>query len=111
VVLCWGRNDYGQRPTLALAPSSLSNADRGSAYSQTFSTSGGASPYAYAVVSGTLPPGVELGYFGTLSGTPTLAGTYNFVVRSTDNNYFAVEGSYSILVVDHIRLPLVMRNY
>lgn len=38
---------------------------------------------AYAVHSGSLPPGITLDTtFGGLSGTPTTVGTYNFVLRA-----------------------------
>lgn len=38
---------------------------------------------AYALHSGTLPPGITLDTtFGGLTGTPTTAGTYNFVLRA-----------------------------
>lgn len=37
----------------------------------------------WALDSGTLPPGLTLGLDGRLSGTPTAAGTYTFVIRAT----------------------------
>jgi alpha-tubulin suppressor-like RCC1 family protein len=40
-----------------------------------------ASTTGYSVLSGTLPPGVTLATDGTLSGTPSSVGTYNFTVR------------------------------
>jgi hypothetical protein len=39
----------------------------------------------YALSSGTLPTGMTLSTGGVLSGTPTTAGTYAFVVGSTDS--------------------------
>jgi hypothetical protein len=48
--------------------------------------SGGVQPYEWEVVAGTLPPGLELPKGeNTISGTPTLAGTYTFTVRVTDD--------------------------
>ncbi|WP_306591579.1 putative Ig domain-containing protein [Geothrix sp. 21YS21S-4] len=38
----------------------------------------------YAVTSGTLPPGVTLNADGTLTGTPTTPGVYNFTVTATN---------------------------
>lgn len=74
--------------TIAYAPASPPNGTRGVAYSQSLaSASGGAAPYTYAVVSGSLPPGLSLGATsGTLTGTPTTAGPYNFIVRATDSS-------------------------
>lgn len=42
----------------------------------------GVSPLAYtSILSGALPPGLTLNDDGTISGTPTQAGTFNFSVR------------------------------
>lgn len=57
---------------------------QGVAYSANVATTGGWSPYTYSVSSGSLPPGLSLGATGTLSGTPSAAGTYNFTVMVTD---------------------------
>jgi hypothetical protein len=51
--------------------------------------SGGASPYSFTLVSGTLPPGITLGSAGLLAGTPTTTGNYVFVVSVTDANGFS----------------------
>ena len=53
-------------------------------YSSTISASGGWAPRTFAVISGTLPPGLSMSSAGTLSGTSTTPGTYNFTVRCTD---------------------------
>ena len=73
-------------PTIALSPSSLSNATQNSAYSQTITAGGGTAPYVYAVTAGSLPSGMSLGSTGVLSGTPTVYGTFNFVVMATDSS-------------------------
>jgi hypothetical protein len=57
----------------------------GSAYSTTFTASGGQTPYTFAA-TGTVPPGLTLSSSGVLSGTPTTAGTDNFSVVATDAN-------------------------
>jgi len=72
-------------PTLTIAPATLPAGDIGTAYSQTLTTTGGTAPYTYALDSGALPAGLTLSNAGVLSGTPTAAGTFNFVVRSTDS--------------------------
>jgi len=57
----------------------------GTAYSDTLTASGGTGPYAWSVSAGTLPAGITLGSAtGTLSGTPTAAGTSTFTVKVTD---------------------------
>jgi hypothetical protein len=57
----------------------------GTAYSQSIVSSGGIPPYTYALRTGSLPPGVSLSSSGTVSGTPTVAGTYDFTVQMTDS--------------------------
>jgi Putative Ig domain len=56
------------------------------AYNAVLAVGGGTSPYHFSVSSGALPPGVSLNpTTGTLSGTPTTAGTYSFEVMVTDS--------------------------
>jgi hypothetical protein len=45
---------------------------------------GGAGTYTWSVSEGTLPAGVTLGSDGTLSGTPTVAGRFTFVISVKD---------------------------
>jgi uncharacterized repeat protein (TIGR01451 family) len=70
--------------TITVNPVALPGGFVGVAYSQTFTSSGGVSPYAYALYSGTLPPGLTLASNGLLSGTPTTLGGYTFEISSTD---------------------------
>jgi hypothetical protein len=61
----------------------------GQPYSKTFGGAGGcgpALPYQYTVISGALPPGLSLSFSGTISGTPTTAGSYSFYVNLSDQN-------------------------
>ena len=44
-------------PTIAVAPTTLPEATRNIAYSQTVTASGGIAPYTYAVTAGRFPPG------------------------------------------------------
>jgi hypothetical protein len=57
----------------------------GTAYSQTFTVSGGTTPFTWSVTSGSLPAGLTLSSSGVLSGTPTAAGTSNFIITATDS--------------------------
>jgi hypothetical protein len=71
----------------------------GSAYSQSFSTSGGTPPFTYAITAGALPAGLSLSSSGTLSGTPTAQGTANFTVTVTDSGGPAQTGSLACSVL------------
>jgi len=69
---------------ITLAPSTLPSGAVGAAYSQTITASGGTAPYTFTVTSGALPTGLTLSSSGTLSGTPTAAGSFTFTVLATD---------------------------
>ncbi|OLH46520.1 hemagglutinin [Xanthomonas oryzae pv. oryzae] len=84
--------------TIAVAPSTVPTATRGTAYSQTLTASGGTAAYTYAITSGALPAGITLASNGTLSGTATLEGTFNFTVQATDANSFTGTQAYSLTV-------------
>jgi hypothetical protein len=63
----------------------LADGTVGSAYNQSISASGGIAPRTFSVSAGSLPGGLALAAGGTLSGTPTASGTFNFTVRATDS--------------------------
>lgn len=74
-------------PTISVSPVSLTAATVASSYSQTISASGGTAPYTFSVTAGALPAGLSLnGSAGTLSGTPTAGGTFNFTISATDSS-------------------------
>ena len=58
----------------------------GSAFSQTFTQSGGIGATTFTLASGTLPSGLTLAANGVLSGTPTVTGTFPITVSVTDAN-------------------------
>ncbi|MGD7246808.1 putative Ig domain-containing protein [Ralstonia pseudosolanacearum] len=90
--------------TVSYAPASPAGGTVGTAYSQSVaSASGGTSPYTYALASGSLPPGLTLSTGGTLSGTPTSAGTFSFTVTATDSStgtgpFSATSGTLSLTI-------------
>ena len=73
-------------PTIAIAPATLPGATVSVAYSQLVAASGGIAPYSYALSAGVLPVGLSLNSTGTLSGTPTAGGTFNFTITATDSS-------------------------
>ncbi|MER8830136.1 putative Ig domain-containing protein [Mesorhizobium sp. M0938] len=85
-------------PTITVGPPSLPSATASNAYSQSVSATGGTAPYSFTVSAGALPPGVSLTSGGTLAGTPTTAGSFNFTVTATDANGFTGARAYALSV-------------
>ena len=64
-----------------------------------FSIPGGTAPFSYAVTQGMLPPGVMLSMNeARLTGAPTTAGTYDFVVTKTDFDDLVTSVSITFVV-------------
>lgn len=73
------------------------------AYTDTITASGGSeSGYTWDAVSGTIPPGLAITASGTpsttISGTPTTAGEYEFIIRVTDSSGNQDFQSYLIII-------------
>jgi len=81
-------------PLSMLSAFTMPQATVGTAYSASVGTaaqvSGGTPPYTYAIISGSLPAGLSMNSAGTVSGTPTTAGTSTFGVQVTDSSGTAV---------------------
>ncbi|WP_428851997.1 putative Ig domain-containing protein [Imbroritus primus] len=91
-------------PTITYTPTSPAGGTAGVAYSQSVAgASGGSGSYTYTVAAGALPAGLTLGANGTISGTPTTGGTFNFTVRAMDSStgtgpFSATSGTLTLTV-------------
>ncbi|HMX26525.1 MAG TPA: putative Ig domain-containing protein, partial [Blastocatellia bacterium] len=96
-----------QRPccsgvTVAVSPTggALPTGTIGTAYSQTFTQTGGVGATTWSVSAGSLPAGLSLNTAtGALTGTPTTTGTSSFTIRATDQNNCTGERAYTLAVV------------
>ncbi|HQW81380.1 MAG TPA: putative Ig domain-containing protein [Pseudomonadota bacterium] len=80
---------------VAINPASLANAQIGVAYFTGLSAGNGSAPYSFLLQSGSLPAGLSLAANGQLSGTPTEAGSFNFVVQASDSTAAGNGGPFS----------------
>lgn len=95
---------------LQITSTSLPAAHVGSAYSATLTAEGGAPPYSWSILSGSLPAGLSLnGSTGTISGTPSAVGTASFEVSLTDSAGASVDPPMSITV--NSAGPSISANY
>jgi plastocyanin domain-containing protein len=61
-----------------------------------------AAPFTFSIVpiaGQQLPPGLSLSSGGTISGTPTMSGTYTFTVKATDADGTASVQQYTMQVL------------
>jgi hypothetical protein len=73
-------------PPLAITTSTLPGGTVGVAYSQSLAATGGATPYTWSIVAGSLPAGLALNAAtGLISGTPTTPGTASFTAQVVDS--------------------------
>ena len=79
-------------PSLAIATTSLGDADQGGSYQALLGASGGNGPYSWSLAGGELPDGLYLdSSSGVISGTPTSSGPFSFEVEVTDSSNPIVE--------------------
>jgi uncharacterized protein (TIGR03437 family) len=84
--------------SLSILSSALPNGQVGQSYTSTLSASGGTTPYTFSVVGGALPPGLNLGANGNISGVPTTAGSYQATFRVTDATGATAQVTIGILI-------------
>ncbi|MBI3680377.1 MAG: putative Ig domain-containing protein [Acidobacteria bacterium] len=85
---------------LEITTASLPGGTVGAAYSGTVAATGGETPYAWSILTGSLPDGLSLGSAtGAISGSPTRAATFNFTVQVSDRAGRRATRSYTIEIL------------
>jgi hypothetical protein len=69
-----------------------------SPYSQVLAASGGTAPYKWTLIAGRLPDGLNLDQTGTITGTPSAAGTLRFTLQVSDTASKTKSQEFTIVV-------------
>ena len=87
-------------PTITLSPSPASFPPliKDVAYSQSFSATGGRSPYTFAINAGSVPTGLSFSLSGDLSGTPTSVGSFSFTITVKDADLCPESQAYTLVI-------------
>jgi hypothetical protein len=89
-------------------PPNLPTAGVGVAYSTTIQAAGGVPPYSFSALPQALPPGLVFnGSTGVLSGTPSVAGNYSFVVVVFDSLQNSASRTFFIEVSQTASTPTI----
>jgi hypothetical protein len=85
---------------LSISTATLPNGSYGNPYSQTITATeaGYQGAFTFIVSAGALPTGLSLASDGTLSGTPTAAGSYFLTVTATDSSGYTASQVYTVTV-------------
>jgi hypothetical protein len=92
---------------LSVMTSDLPTASMGLDYAANLEASGGSGGYHWNVVSGQVPPGMQLGMSGLLYGKTSVSGDFNFTARVLDSSGNASQ-QILMLVVREPGLPPVV---
>jgi hypothetical protein len=88
-----------------LTSSPLPTATRGYPYNVFLQATNGSPPYVWSVVSNSLPSGLALDPLtGSISGSPTNAGTYNFWLGVNASNVCSAKKQFSLTVEEYLPL-------
>lgn len=88
-----------QAPALTITTvSPLPEARQGIAVNQVFSSTGGVPPYTWGIAGGSVPPGLRFSA-GTLSGTPSTTGDFQFIVQLRDSRDTIANKTFNLKVV------------
>jgi hypothetical protein len=97
-------------PPLVAASAPALDGLKGSSFSYQFAATGGTPPYTWSITAGALPSGLSLSSTGGLiSGVPTVAGSFAFVVTVRDQASVSATTSVQIKLVDPETIPAITK--
>lgn len=101
-----GAKTPASAPTSTLAAlnisASLPPGTVGTGYAGTLTATGGTAPYIFSVVSGQLPTGTDLANnSGTVSGTPSAGGNFNFTIAVSDASGASEQKALQIAIANN----------
>jgi hypothetical protein len=70
---------------VTITSAALNDGVVGRFYKTTLTADGGTPPYRWGLPGGRMPPGLDLSSGGSVTGVPTVAGTYSFAVQVFDS--------------------------
>jgi sugar lactone lactonase YvrE len=70
----------------------------GTPYAQTLTAAGGTPPYSWSITFGTLPSGLTLSPTGSISGTPTVSGSFLLTFQVTDSASLTASATIGIVI-------------
>ncbi len=78
----------------------------GKPYAYHLEAAGGIAPYSFAIISGSLPPGLVMLNDGSISGTPSQVGVYSVTIEVTDSDTVPTQttGTFRFTCLDVIDL-------
>ncbi len=85
-----------QPAPLAITTTALPDATFAEGYSVSLEATGGRTPHTWSLVTGALPSGLALAADGTLSGTPSEQGVFDFTARVTDDAGASVDQALTL---------------
>ena len=100
------RPDLPLPSPLRIMPDLLPTIPLGQAFSQVFVATGGTAPFSWAVVDGSLPPGLALADGALLAGTPSGGGSFRFTLRVRDSSVPVKSASLDLDLVVAAQIPL-----
>jgi hypothetical protein len=93
---------------LSIGAATSFDAIQGTSFNYQPTVAGGIAPYTWSILSGVLPTGLALNSAsGLISGTPSVADTFSFVLTFNDWSGLSTGASIQIRVLDPKKVPTI----